>query len=164
MSAGKSSWSSMRSKRTSEPSARCCAPRPPKECERRLYGIYLAHYAVRLLLAQAAVEAELDPDRLSFTAGLFELTEMISLALTLEPEEATAPLLARLRHKMAQHVLPARRLHIPRIAQRGCGRANPDVMSESHAEPDVELVRENRNRGMESKKGRGWEELRNSQT
>src|SRR2546426_9056264 len=47
----------------------------------------------------------------------------------------------------------------PRIAQRGCGRANPDVMSESHAEPDVELVRENRNRGMESKKGRGWEEL-----
>ncbi len=52
----------------------------------------------------------------------------------------------------------------PRIAQRGCGRANPDVMSESHAEPDVELVRENRNRGMESKKGRGWEELRNSQT
>src|SRR5260370_5973841 len=112
MSAGKSSWSSMRSKRTSEPSARCCAPRPPKECERRLYGIYLAHYAVRLLLAQAAVEAELDPDRLSFTAGLFELTEMISLALTLEPEEATAPLLARLRHKMGPHVLPARRLHI----------------------------------------------------
>ena len=53
---------------------------------------------------------------------------------------------------------------VPRIAQRGCGRANPDVMSESHAEPDVELVRENRNRGMESKKGRGWEELRNSQT
>src|SRR5216683_4543365 len=52
----------------------------------------------------------------------------------------------------------------PRISQRGCGRANPDVMSESHAEPDVELVRENRNRGMESKKGRGWEELRNSQT
>src|SRR5438552_15485809 len=46
---------------------------------------------------------------------------------------------------------------VPRIAQRGCGRANPDVMSESHAEPDVELVRENRNRGMESKKGRGWE-------
>lgn len=86
----------------------------PDGVRQELYGIYLAHYAVRLLLAQAAVEAELDPDRLSFTEGLFELTEMICLALTLEPEAATEPLLARLRHKMAQHVLPARRLRINR--------------------------------------------------
>src|SRR5207247_1323295 len=43
---------------------------------------YLAHYAVRVRLSQAAVEAELAPDRLSFSEGLFELTEMISLALT----------------------------------------------------------------------------------
>jgi len=86
----------------------------PEGVRQELYGIYLAHYAVRKLLAEAAVEAELDPDRLSFTDGLFELTEMISLALTLEPEEATAPLLARLRHKMAGHVLPVRRLRINR--------------------------------------------------
>ncbi len=86
----------------------------PEGVRQELYGIYLAHYAVRVLLAQAAVEAEVDPDRLSFTEGLFELTEMISLALTLEPEEATEPLLARLQHKMAQHVLPARRLRINR--------------------------------------------------
>jgi len=72
----------MRSKRSSEPNARSYAPRRPKGCERRLYGIYLAHYAVRVLLAEAAVEAELDPDRLSFSKGLFELTEMLSLALT----------------------------------------------------------------------------------
>lgn len=69
---------------------------------------------MRVLLAQAAVESELDPDRLSFTEGLFELTEMISLALIVAPEEATEPLLKRLRHKMAQHVLPARRLRINR--------------------------------------------------
>src|SRR5437660_5681726 len=86
----------------------------PEGVRQELYGIYLAHYAVRKLLAQAAVEAELDPDRLSFSEGLFELTEMISLALTLEPEEATEPLLRRLRHKLAQHVLPARRLRINR--------------------------------------------------
>ena len=86
----------------------------PEGVRQELYGIYLAHYAVRVLLSQAAVEAELDPDRLSFTQGLFELTEMIDLAFTLEPEEASAPLLARLRHKMAQHVLPPRRLHINR--------------------------------------------------
>ena len=86
----------------------------PEGVRQELYGLYLAHYAVRLLLAQAAVEAELDPDRLSFSEGLFELTEMIDLALTLEPEEATAPLLARLRHQMAEHVLPPRRLRINR--------------------------------------------------
>ena len=69
---------------------------------------------MRALLAQAAVEAELDPDRLRFSEGLFELTETIALALTVEPEEATEPLLKRLRHKMAQHVLPVRRLRINR--------------------------------------------------
>jgi hypothetical protein len=85
----------------------------PAGVRQELYGIYLAHYAVRVLLAQAAVAAELDPDRLSLSEGLFELTEMLSLALTLE-EEATEPLLTRLRHKMAQHILPARRLRINR--------------------------------------------------
>ena len=54
----------------------------PEGVRQELYGISLAHYAVRVLLAHAAVEAEVDPDRLSFTEGLFELTEMISLALT----------------------------------------------------------------------------------
>ena len=39
---------------------------------------------------------------------------MISLALTVEPEEATEPLLKRLRHQLAQHVLPGRRLRINR--------------------------------------------------
>src|SRR2546421_6209126 len=86
----------------------------PEGVRQELYGMYLAHYAVRVLLAQAAVEAELDPNRLSFTEGLFELTEMMDLALTLEPEEASGPLGARLRFKMAQHILPPRRLRINR--------------------------------------------------
>jgi hypothetical protein len=86
----------------------------PEGVRQELYGVYLAHYAVRVLLAEAAVEAELDPDRLSFTEGLFELTELLSLALTVEPEDAMASLLPRLRHKMARHVLPARRLRITR--------------------------------------------------
>jgi DDE family transposase len=86
----------------------------PDGVRQELYGIFLAHYAVRVLLAQAAVEAELDPDRLSFTQGLFVLTEMLDLALILEPEEAIEPLLRRLREKMACQVLPPRRLRINR--------------------------------------------------
>ncbi len=54
-------------------------------------------------------------------------------------------------------------LNIPRIAQRGCCRAKPDLMSESRSEPDVEPVRDGRNSRMESKKGRREKELRNSQ-
>jgi len=69
---------------------------------------------VRALLAQASIEADLDPDRLSFSEGLFELTEMLSFALTVEPAEATTSLLKRLRHKLARHVLPPRRLRINR--------------------------------------------------
>ena len=87
----------------------------PAGVRQELYGIYLAHYAVRALLAQASIEAELDPDRLSFSEGLFELTEMLSFALTVEPgEEQTMHLLKRLRHKLAAHVLPPRRLRINR--------------------------------------------------
>ena len=86
----------------------------PEGVRQELFGIYLAHYAVRALLAQASIEAALDPDRLSFSEGLFELTEMLSLALTVEPEEALEPLLARLRHKLARHVVPPRRLRISR--------------------------------------------------
>ena len=69
---------------------------------------------MRVLLAEAAVEAELDPDRLSFSEGLFELTEMLSLALTLESEQAAVQLLPRLPNKLARHVLSPRRLRINR--------------------------------------------------
>jgi len=86
----------------------------PEGVYQELYGIFLAHYAVRALMVQAAIQAELDPDRLSFSEGLFHLTEMIDLALTLEPEQATEPLLGRLRHKMARKVLPGRCLRINR--------------------------------------------------
>ena len=69
---------------------------------------------MRALLAQTAREAALDPDRLSFSEGLFELTEMLSFALTIAPEEAAMRLPTRVRHKMARHVLPLRRLRINR--------------------------------------------------
>jgi len=35
-------------------------------------------------------------------------------------------------------------LYLPRIAQRAYGRANPDLVSESHTEPDGESAREGR--------------------
>jgi hypothetical protein len=86
----------------------------PEGVRQELYGIFLAHYAVRFLLAQAAMEAGVDPDRLSFTEGLFQLTEVLDLALVLEPKEASASLARRLPRQLRQVVLPPRRLRINR--------------------------------------------------
>jgi Transposase DDE domain len=86
----------------------------PQGVRQELYGIFLAHYAVRVQMAHAATQAELDPDRLSFTEGLFVLTEMLDLALILEPQEATEPLLRQMRERMRQSLLPVRRLRVNR--------------------------------------------------
>lgn len=76
-------------------------------------GIFLAHYAVRAMMAQAGCRAAVDPDRLSFTNSLFQLVEMISFSLTLEPEFAL-PLVQRLSHHITREVLPPRVLRINR--------------------------------------------------
>jgi hypothetical protein len=44
--------------------------RSPALVTQELYGLLITHYAVRQLMAEAADQAELDPDRLSFTRAL----------------------------------------------------------------------------------------------
>jgi hypothetical protein len=44
--------------------------RHPREVVQELYGLVLAHRAIRCLMAEAAARADLDPDRLSFTGTL----------------------------------------------------------------------------------------------
>jgi hypothetical protein len=44
--------------------------RHPREVVQEVYGLALAHRAVRCLMAEAAARADLDPDRLSFTDTL----------------------------------------------------------------------------------------------
>jgi hypothetical protein len=42
----------------------------PKGVEQELWGMLLVHYAIRQLMHQAALQAEVDPDRLSFVRSL----------------------------------------------------------------------------------------------
>ena len=42
----------------------------PQGVEQELWGMLLVHYAIRQLMHQAALQAEIDPDRLSFTRSL----------------------------------------------------------------------------------------------
>lgn len=85
----------------------------PQGVLQELYGLFLAHYAVRALMAQAAVEADLDPDRLSFTEGLFHLCEMIAQTLLLGPAFSEQGRRC-LRRLMRQSLLPPRLLRINR--------------------------------------------------
>jgi hypothetical protein len=85
----------------------------PQGVVQELYAIFLAHYAVRATMAQAATEADLDPDRLSFTDGLFHLCEMMSLTLILDPAMAAWGR-ERLSRRMRQTLLPERQLRLNR--------------------------------------------------
>jgi hypothetical protein len=72
-------------------------PRPlrsqhPREVVQELYGLLLAHLAIRTLMYQTAVQDGVDPDRLSFTAALRVLRRAIPCAQRTAP--AALPLFA----------------------------------------------------------------------
>jgi Insertion element 4 transposase N-terminal/Transposase DDE domain len=85
-----------------------------------LYGLLLAHYAVRWWMHQSAVQAELDPDQLSFTHALHVLeTACYEFSVVARPE---LPLLQQrllVDWREPSTLLPARRLRFyPRVVKR----------------------------------------------
>lgn len=83
-----------------------------------LYGLLLAHFAVRSLMKQAAVEADLDPLRLGFTDALRVLGDAMAEFEMTAPEER-GRLYRRLLGDLARGVLPERRLRTnPRVVKR----------------------------------------------
>jgi hypothetical protein len=66
-------------------------PRPlrskrPREVVQELYGLLLAHLAIRTLMHQAALREGSDPDRLSFTGALRVLRRAIPCAQRTRPK------------------------------------------------------------------------------
>lgn len=66
-------------------------PRPlrsrhPREVVQELYGLLLAHLAIRTLMYQAALQDQVDPDRLSFTGALRVLRRAIPRAQRTVPK------------------------------------------------------------------------------
>jgi hypothetical protein len=73
-------------------------PRPlrskrPREVVQEIYGLLLAHLAIRTLLHRAALREGLDPDRLSFTGALRVLRRAIPRAQ--RPRPARLPFVCR---------------------------------------------------------------------
>jgi hypothetical protein len=64
----------------------------PREVIQEVYGLLLAHMAVRLTMFEAATVADLDPDRLSFTGTLRIPRRAVSHFQRGHPDAALAPL------------------------------------------------------------------------
>ena len=60
----------------------------PALVRQELYGLLLAHYLVRWWIHQSAREADLDPDRLSFTHAV-EVLDTACYEFALVPREET---------------------------------------------------------------------------
>ena len=83
-----------------------------------LYGLLIAHYIIRALMYQAALQANLDPDRLSFSGAIRVLRNALPEFQMTAPEQLPA-LYQRLLRDMAHKRLPQRRLRSnPRVVKR----------------------------------------------
>jgi hypothetical protein len=80
----------------------------PAGVMQELYGVLLAHYAVRVLMHEAALTVDEDPDRLSFVHALEVVRDAVPEFQMVAAEQRGA-LYARLLQDIAAKRLPARR-------------------------------------------------------
>jgi Insertion element 4 transposase N-terminal/Transposase DDE domain len=92
--------------------------RRPVGVVQEFYALLLAHYAVRSLMQAAALQAGLDPDRLSFVAALDLVRDAIPEFQLVAPADLPR-LAARLLRDMARAIIPPRRSRTnPRVVKR----------------------------------------------
>lgn len=92
--------------------------RKPVGVIQELYGLLIAHYIIRTCMYQAAQQAQLDPDRLSFIGAVRVLQKAVPEFQMTAPEQLPA-LYQRLLRDIARKRLPPRRLRSnPRVVKR----------------------------------------------
>ena len=62
--------------------------RKPELAEQEIWGLLLTHYGIRYLMREAADQAELDPDRMSFMRALRVVRRQVSSQAAFSPSEA----------------------------------------------------------------------------
>jgi Transposase DDE domain/Insertion element 4 transposase N-terminal len=87
----------------------------PRGVIQELYGLFLAHRIVRQVMLDAAQEAKLDPDRLSFTNTLRILQAQLPEGSSLSPEEWYEQLV---EEASRQRLRPRRDRWYPRVVKR----------------------------------------------
>ena len=90
----------------------------PQGVVQEVYALLLAHYAVRALMVQAASLAQVDPDRLSFSEAVFQISETTRELAQVHPAEQDA-LRQKLLERLPVQLLPPRRLRSnPRVLKK----------------------------------------------
>lgn len=83
-----------------------------------MYGLLIAHYAIRFLMHEAACQVGIDPDRISFVHSLNIVHDAIPEFQMTAPEQLPQ-LYTRLLRDIADDLLPERRLRsTPRVVKR----------------------------------------------
>jgi hypothetical protein len=90
----------------------------PRGVIQELYAILIAHYIVRACMHEAALDAHMDPDRLSFV-GALRIVQDALIEFQLSDPACHPALLTRLFHDIVRERLPERRNRInPRVVKR----------------------------------------------
>lgn len=90
----------------------------PEGVRQEIYGLLIAHYAVRAIMHDAALLADVDPDRLSFTHSLSLICEAVPEFQQTAPEQLPR-LYQRLLRDIARELLPQRdHRSNPRVVKR----------------------------------------------
>ncbi len=92
-------------------SARPLRSETPDGVRQEIYGWLLAHYALRAWMHRAAVQADLDPERLSFTQAL-QAVDHAMHSFSIVAQKDRPRIIRRLLLDMARHPLPPRRFRI----------------------------------------------------
>jgi hypothetical protein len=93
--------------------------RKPIGVIQELYGLLIAHYAIRLWMHEAALQHQLDPDRLSFVHALEVIRDAIAEFQMVPPKEWPALYQRLLEDIVADGKLPKRRPRSnPRVVKR----------------------------------------------
>ncbi|MDQ4076428.1 MAG: IS4 family transposase [Chloroflexota bacterium] len=87
-----------------------------------LYGLLLAHFAIRYLMHEAALQADVDPDRLSFVHAVSVIQDAIPEFQMVAPQQVER-LFQRLLTDLTEGLLPPRRLRTnPCVVKRKMSR------------------------------------------
>jgi len=87
---------------------------PPEGVRQELYALFVVHFAIRALRYRSALQAELDPDRLSFTEAVFQISEAVADERGEQEPAVQQWRTQRLLQRLRRNLVPERRLRIKR--------------------------------------------------
>src|SRR5258706_3592587 len=86
----------------------------PEGVRQELYALFVVHFAIRALMYRSALQADLDPDRLSFTEAVFQIGEAVADQRGEESPALQQWRTERLLQRLRRHLVPQRHLRINR--------------------------------------------------